>query len=322
MRKIRTYHEVDSGAGRELLDQVLAQRRRVDERLDSVASVVAVASGKGGVGKSALTANLAAALAARGRRVGALDADLNGPSLARMTGVTGSQLADGAEGVGPATGAGGVLVMSMELLQEDEDTPLRWKSSAGHVAIRQSAAEAGALREFLSDVAWGELDVLLIDAPPGTDKLHRLLELLPNIDQVLLVTTPSEMACRVVARSARLLAEAEVPTALVANMTEHVCPNCGHTTVLWESDGVDKLATQTGLPVWSRVPFDPRLASTTDAGTPWVLDEIEAPTAAALVALADRVDQRILGDREAGATRSDVASPRGPAPTAGNEEPP
>ena len=127
MRKIRTYQDVTHDTGSGLLKQVVDQQHRLADRLALVRSVVAVASGKGGVGKSAITANLAAALAARGLAVGAADADLNGPSLGRMLGVSGARLADRPTGVAPAQSPSGVRVMSMELLQEEEDAPLRWR---------------------------------------------------------------------------------------------------------------------------------------------------------------------------------------------------
>jgi ATP-binding protein involved in chromosome partitioning len=293
MRKIRTYNQVDPAAGRELLDQVLAQHKRLAERLASVGSVVAVMSGKGGVGKSALTANLAAALASAGFRVGALDADLNGPSLARMLGASRGRLVDRADGVEPARGAASVSVVSMELLQADEDAPLRWNASTGHGFVWQSAAETGALREFLSDVIWGELDFLLIDVPPGVDKVSRLLELLTP-GRTLLVSTTSEMSRRIVARSARFAREAGLPNvSLVVNMSEHVCESCGHHSPLYASDGAEALARDTGLDVWARIPFEAALAESTDHGTPWVLASPNAPASVAIRSIAERLaDER------------------------------
>jgi ATP-binding protein involved in chromosome partitioning len=245
VRKIRTYNEVDPAAGRELLDQVLAQHGRLAERMAPIGSVVAVMSGKGGVGKSAVTANLAAALAQAGYRVGALDADLNGPSLGRMLGASRGRLVDHADGVEPAPGAAGVRVVSMELFQADEDAPRRWRSGAGHGFVWQRAAETGALREFLADVRWGELDFLLVDVPPGVDNVSRLLELvIPH--RTLLVSTTSEMSRRVVARSARFAREAGLTdVSLVINMSEHVCAACGHASPFYEGDAADALARET-----------------------------------------------------------------------------
>ena len=290
MRDIRTYKDVSHDTGSELLEQVMDHQRRLDARLARVGSVVAVASGKGGVGKSAITANLAASLAARGLRVGAVDADLNGPSLGRMLGVAGARLADGADGVEPALSPCGVRVISMEMLQEEEDAPLRWKEPSMGRFIWQSAMETGALREFLGDVVWGELDVLFVDVPPGTDKISRLLDLVPNLDQMLMVTTPSEATRFVVSKSIRLAREAGVATiALVANMTEHTCPSCGHVSHLFGGDGEQRLAEESDCPLWARIPFDPRLGTATDLGTPLVLTDPDAASSRALLSLADRV---------------------------------
>lgn len=290
MRRIRTYSEVENPAGSEVLDQVVAQRERLRRRLEDVGALVPVASGKGGVGKSAVTANLAVTLARAGLRVGALDADLNGPSLARMMGVVGRRLRDEEEGAVPPAGAEGVRVVSMELLQEDEDAPLRWRDPAGDTWLWQSSLESGALREFLSDVAWGPLDVLLVDVPPGTDKISRLLSLVPRAGPVILVTTPSEMARSVVARSVRLVREADVgPIGLVANMTEWVCPDCGRRTPLHDADGAERLARETGLETWARVPFDPRLSRATDRGRPLAAVEPDGPVGRAFQELARRL---------------------------------
>lgn len=290
MRKFRTYHEVEGEEGSTLVDQVVAQRERLSQRLESIRYVVAIASGKGGVGKSAVTANLATSLADLGRRVGALDADLNGPSLARMLGAIGRPLQDGPDGVHPAVGSAGVRVVSMELLQGEADAPLRWKDPGGDAYLWRGSMETGALREFLSDVVWGSLDFLLVDVPPGTDRIARLLELVPKPDAVLLVTTPSEMARAVVARSARLLREAGVPkVGLVSNMTELVCPDCGRRTPLYHEDGERRLAAESGLDEWARIPFDPALASATDRGRIPVGAAGSSETALSFAGLAQRL---------------------------------
>ena len=294
MRKIRTYQDVTHDTGSGLLEQVVDQQRRLADRLGHVRSVVAVASGKGGVGKSAITANLAAALAARGLALGAADADLNGPSLGRMLGVSRAQLADRASGVEPAQSPSGVRIMSMEFLQEEEDAPLRWREPSMGGFIWQSTLETGVLREFLGDVEWGELDVLLVDVPPGTDKIRRLLELVPDIDQMLLVTTPSEMSRYVVSKSVRMAREAAVGTvALVANMVGHTCPECGHVSELFEGDGANRLEEETGVPIWAELPFDPRFGAATDSGTPLVITDPDAHSSRVILALADRVEENI-----------------------------
>jgi ATP-binding protein involved in chromosome partitioning len=296
MRRIRTYHDVADPGGEDIVAQVVEQAGRLAARLASVDRVVVVASGKGGVGKSAIAANLAAALARCGARVGAADADLAGPSLARMLGASGPLVVE-SDGVRPAAGAAGVLVVSMDLLLA-ADAPLRWRDPPRGIErsafLFQSTLEGGALREFLADTCWGELDFLVIDAPPGTDKLQRLMDLLPRIDALLLVTTPSEIARSVVARAARLAQDAGIArVAIVANMTRHVCTACGHASPLFDADGATRLAVATGLPLWAEVPFDGRLASLTDAGRPVVLEEGAGPAAAALNALAGRLSAEL-----------------------------
>ncbi|HUP19336.1 MAG TPA: P-loop NTPase [Gemmatimonadota bacterium] len=285
-RRIRTYREVTDPAGEDVVAQVVAQRGRVDARLARIGRVVLVASGKGGVGKSAVTANLAAALAARGLAVGALDADLHGPSLARMLGARGPLLM-GSNGVRPAAGAGGVRVMSMDLLLEADDAPVRWR---GETADR-GVLERSALRELLADTAWGELDALLVDLPPGTDRIERALELVPEPSVVLVVTTPSVAAGGVVARSLRALATAGAPVGLVANMSHFACPSCGEVEPLWSGDAVEDLARRTGTAVWAGIPFEPALAAETDAGRPPGGSSAGPPSPAgrAIDALAERV---------------------------------
>lgn len=293
MRRFRTYHEVESQGAGEVPEQVDDQLRRLADRLADVGAVWLVASGKGGVGKSAITANLAAGLASRGLRVGALDADLNGPSLARMLGADRDGLVVDRDGVRPAQGVAGVRVISTDLLLEAEDAPLRWREPESFGFVWQSTLETGALREFLADVRWGTLDVLLLDLPPGTDKLMRTFQLVAEPTGVLLVTTPSEAARSVVRRSVRLVQErSDGVMGLVANMTTHQCPSCGHAAPLFQGDGARKLAADTGAELWAEIPFDPSLARDTDAGRPPVLAPAPTPAARALHDLADRVAER------------------------------
>jgi ATP-binding protein involved in chromosome partitioning len=337
MRQIRTYRDVADPGAEDIIAQVVEQNDRLSTRLAHVRSIVVVASGKGGVGKSAVSANLAAALAAGGARVGAADADLNGPSLARMLGARGALRVD-EDGVHPVAGAAGVRVMSMDLLLAADDAPLRWGAQGTADAhgmpafLMQSTLEAGALREFLADTVWGALDFLVIDAPPGTDKLVRLLELLPRLDVLLLVTTPSEIARFVVAKSARLARDAGTATvALVANMTTHRCDACGHDSPLFEADGARRLSEATGLPVWAEIPFDARVAMLTDAGSPCVLHDDDAPAPAALRALAARLRDELarvgaaadaVQDVNDAGTQRPPGAPRDGSPSGGarNEE--
>ncbi len=296
MRKIRTYQEVSHTTESELLEQVIEQQERLADRLSQVKRLIAIASGKGGVGKSAITANLAVGLAKKGLKIGATDADLNGPSLGRMLNVSGARLRDSADGVEPAMSPDGVSVMSMELLQNEADAPLKWREPSLGGFIWQSSLETGVLREFLGDVVWGDLDALLIDVPPGTDKIKRLLELLPSLDLMLLVTTPSETTRFVVAKSIRLAQEAMIENiGLVENMESHVCASCGHASRLFGTGQDLEEDSEETLPLWGRIPFDPRLGASADQGKSLVSTEPDSVTAVALEDFVERVGKYIKG---------------------------
>lgn len=310
MRRIRTYHDVANVDAEDIVRQVTALDERLRARMAAVKRVVVVASGKGGVGKSAVAANLAALLARSGARVGAADADLAGPSLARMLGATVGPLVLENEGVRPVPGVQDVRVMSMDLLIDD-DMPLRWRGPHGAASpefLRQSLLETGALREFLADTNWGPLDWLVIDAPPGTDRLLRLLELLPRIDLLLLVTTPAEISRFIVAKAARLAMDAGVDAvALIANMTTHTCVACGHDSPLFAADGAARLATSAGVPLWAEIPFDAHFATLTDSGRPFALELPDAAPSRELRRLADRVVQ--LGTEPIGSMSPEPVTP-------------
>jgi ATP-binding protein involved in chromosome partitioning len=289
-RRFRTYAEVGEAGRSDLLHQVGEQHDRLARRLAGIAHVVVVASGKGGVGKSMVSANLAAALADAGHRVGALDADVHGPSLALMLGAARAPLRVDDDGVHPAPGAAGTRVMSMDLLLATPDAAVRWHEPAAGGFIWQSTLETGVLREFLADVAWGSLDYLVIDLPPGTDKIARLLSLVPAPAALLLVCTPSQAAGSVVARSVTHARACGIDTvALVSNMDGFTCAGCGTVTRLYQGGGAAALAQRYGVPVWGDVPFEPALAAATDAGTPYVLAQPAAGAARALRALAARI---------------------------------
>jgi ATP-binding protein involved in chromosome partitioning len=261
--KFRTYHEVTGRDASDLGGQVARQRARVRERLADVGAVIAVMSGKGGVGKSHVTAGLASALAVEGRAVGVLDADLAGPTTARMLGAAGPVVVD-ATGAHPAVGRSGIRVFSTDLLL-DEGAPLRWREPGSERFVWRGTLEAGALREFLADVAWGKLDLLLVDLPPGTDRLDDLAELVPDLAGLVAVTVPSEESRRAVARSLRTGMEAGlVLLGVVENMSGYACPGCGTTHPLFTGQAGEALAREFGVPLLARLPFSPGGAPDSD----------------------------------------------------------
>lgn len=232
----------------------------------AVRVVLGVASGKGGVGKSFLAASLASALARAGRAAGLLDADLNGPTAPFLVGLSGSSLAVTDTGVRPPVDASGLRVISSDLLLE-EGAPLRWQGSdAGSFAWRGSV-ERGVVREFLADVDWGELDVLVVDLPPGPQRAIELAELVPGRTSLLGVTIPTAASRAAVERSLRLALDLELPVlGLVENMSGHACPECGAPTAMYPGEAGAKLSRDLHLPLLARIPFDPEAAARAEAG--------------------------------------------------------
>ena len=223
-------------------------------------------SGKGGVGKSFVTAGLAAALARAGRATGVLDGDLHGPTAARMLGAVPGHLAIGEDGVSPAVSPGGVRVMSSDLLLA-EGAPLRWREPGQFRHVWRGTLESGMLREFLADVRWGALDVLLVDLPPGTDRLDALVELLPRPPGVVVVTIPSEASYRSVRRAVAAARDASLPVhGVIENMAGYRCAGCSVEGPLFHGDAGERLAREAGAPLLARIPFDPRVQAAVDAG--------------------------------------------------------
>ena len=251
----RTYHQVTGEDRSRAGVQVKAQHDRVTERLEAVRRVVAVMSGKGGVGKSYVTSWLARAAAAT-VRVGVLDADLRSPTVARLLGAKGP-LRVAESGVEPSIAADGIAVFSTDLLL-DEGQPLRWRSSVGAPFVWRGVLEAGALREFLSDVAWGSLDLLLVDLPPGGDCVTDLYQLVPSLAGILAVTIPSDEAQHSVARSLRAAQGSDTPIlGVIENMSGYRCPGCAGVQPLFAGAAGQTLADEFAVPLLARLPFRP-----------------------------------------------------------------
>jgi ATP-binding protein involved in chromosome partitioning len=270
---MKSYSDLPSDGGSGIVGQVTQQVNRTQKRLESVRHTVAIMSGKGGVGKSSITVNLASALALRGSRVGVLDADINGPSIAKMIGVRGVNVDYGADGVKPAISPLGVRVMSMDLFLKDDETPVLWEAQTQKDAFTwRGTMEVSALREFLSDTEWGTLDYLLIDLPPGTDRLPNLVDLLPTLGGTVVVTIPSGVS-QLVVRKSLTLAKKLLNTpvvGLVENMAAYVCADCGKTEELFPAGNTEEMARQFEVPLLGKIPFDPRISIAGDDGTAFV----------------------------------------------------
>ena len=224
--------------------------------LSSIKKVIAVVSGKGGVGKSTVTCSLAAAMAQRGRRVGVLDADITGPSVPTAFGV--HEHATGSEfGIYPAVSQGGVEIMSLNLLTENETDPVVWR---GPII-------AGTVKQFWTDVIWGDLDYLFVDMPPGTgDVPLTVFQSLP-VDGVIVVTSPQDLVSMIVTKAVKMAEMMNIPVlGVVENMSYITCPDCGRKISVFGESHVDEIAAKFGLSVLAKMPIDPQLAKNADQG--------------------------------------------------------
>lgn len=287
---MKTYKELPSDAGSNIIGQVTAQMNRLQRRLVSVKRTVAIMSGKGGVGKSSITANLATALTLKGNTVGVVDADINGPTLAKMMGVRNATLEYTPTGVKPAITALGTKLISMDLLLAEDDAPVLWNAHTQKDAFTwRSTMEVGALREFIADTEWGTLDYLLLDLPPGTERLPNVAELIPDLGGVVVVTIPSEVSHLVVKKSVTMAGDIlKVPIiGVVENMAFYVCQHCGEEESLFSTEeSLDSTFQQTIL---GSIPFDPRLARASDNGTSYLDEYPDAPASNAIMHVAEKI---------------------------------
>lgn len=266
---MKTYDDLTSDGGSNIMDQVVYQRGKLRQRLDKIKHKVSLMSGKGGVGKSSLTANIAACLVSQGYTVGILDADLNGPSICKLLGVSNDQkLKITQEGVYPGTGALGIKIMSMDMLLPSADSPVMWTEDKDASAVWVSTMESTALTELLRDTVWGELDFLLIDMPPGSDRIDNIRDLMPELEGVVEITIPSSVSQHIVSKSITKNTAMGVPIiGLVENMATYVCPHCNQEGTLFEGDDVEQLSQRKGIPFLGRVPFDIRISQPTEANS-------------------------------------------------------
>ena len=248
-------------------------------RMGRIKHKVLVLSGKGGVGKSTVAVTLAAALAARGRKVGLLDVDIHGPSIPQLLGVHAS-VADLAPPGGdrsllkPVSAGPNLSVMSIGFLLENRDAAVIWRGPLKYNMIKQ----------FLKDVAWGDLDYLVIDSPPGTgDEPLSVVQLLENATGAVIVTTPQELAISDVRKCVTFCRQLALPVlGVVENMSGFVCPACGQRADIFKSGGGQTMAVEMNVPFLGRIPIEPRLVDAGDSGTPYLERFADTETARAL----------------------------------------
>jgi ATP-binding protein involved in chromosome partitioning len=271
-----------ASAGRQTLDE---QQKLLRTRMNKVKHKITVISGKGGVGKSVVTVNLAMTFAKNGRpgQVGILDADIHGPCVPKMLGIKGQTLQSGPPGIFPAIGPLGIKVVSMDFLLPNQESPVIWRGPLKMTAIRQ----------FLSDIIWGELDFLFIDLPPGTgDEPLSVMQLLPEMDGVVIVTIPSEVSQDVVKKAVTFARMLNIPViGLIENMSGFVCPNCGVQTNIFDIGGGEKISKELAVPFLGRIPIDPKICEDSDKGMPFVVEHTNSPAATAFMKIVKKIEK-------------------------------
>jgi len=270
-------------------------------QMEHIGRKVLVLSGKGGVGKSTVAANLAISLAQAGNKVGLLDVDMHGPSIPKILGLEGQRLeADAGGGIAPIRLDENLWVVSVGLLLDNNSDAVIWRGPLKYNVIRQ----------FLKDVAWGELDFLVIDSPPGTgDEPLSVAQMIGSDACAVVVTTPQDVAIADVRRSVSFCRKLNLPVAgIVENMSGLICPHCGKEVDLFKIGGGERLASEMGVPFLGRIPLDPQIVTSGDSGSPFVQSFANSPASKAFASAMEPIlknmeeqkntRDKIQGDKE------------------------
>jgi len=278
-------------------EQQKEQKRRIRATMNKVKHKIAVISGKGGVGKSTVTVNMAAAYVMHGLegKVGILDADITGPCIPKILGLKGEHLQGGPAGISPALSSYGIKATSMAFLLPSDETPVIWR---GPLKIK-------AIQQFISDVVWGELEFLFIDLPPGTgDEALSIMQLLPDMNGVVIITIPSEVSQEVVKKAVTFSQKLNIPIiGIIENMSGFVCPECGTEYPIFGSGGGKKIAEDLKVPFLGKIPIDPQICIDSDKGTPFVLEHPESRSTKAFIKIVDKVEKFLVNNKKSKAEK-------------------
>ncbi len=264
-----------------LTEESIQEETKIQDTLKGIKHVIIVMSGKGGVGKSTVSSNLALSLSMKGYKTGVMDIDITGPNIPKMFGVEDQGLMVENEKLIPVDVPPSLKLMSMAFLLQSKDTPVMWRGPVKMSAIKQ----------FIEDVNWGELDYLVIDMPPGTgDEALSIVQLIPKADGMVIVTTPQDVALLDSRKSLVFGAEAHIPIiGIIENMSGFVCPHCGEITDIFKSGGGEATAKEMNVQFLGRVPIEPGVVDCGDRGIPIVLDRPDSASAKAFKDIAEKI---------------------------------
>ena len=264
------------------------KERLLRESLQKIKHKYLVLSGKGGVGKTTIAVNLALGLSLRGYEVGLLDVDIHGPNVAKMLGVEGQPLKEQDGKMAPVYVTSRLKVISMSSLLPDQDTPVIWRGPL----------KMGAIRQFLAEVQWGNLDFLIVDSPPGTgDEPLSVAQLISGIDGAIIVTTPQDVALLDSRKCVNFVKRLKIPvTGIVENMSGFSCPHCGREIDIFKIGGGEKAAGEMGIPFLGRIPLEPKMVESGDSGKPYLLEGEESQAVKSLESIVEAILTPVSGD--------------------------
>jgi len=258
--------------------------QKLKKTMGHIKHKIAIISGKGGVGKSTVSANLAMAFSLHGYKhhVGILDVDIHGPCIPKLLGVKGKKCPISPLGALPVTGPEGIKIVSMDFLVKNQETPVIWRGPLKMQVIRQ----------FLSDFMWGDLDFLFIDAPPGTgDEPLSVMQRIPDMDGTIIVTIPSEVSEDVVKKAVSFSRQMGIPViGIVENMSGFTCPKCGEKINILGAGGGKRISKDLNVPFLGQIPIDPEICEEADKGIPFVIGHVDSPATEAFKEIVKKVE--------------------------------
>lgn len=265
---------------------MMEQEIRLMKNMNNIKYKIAVMSGKGGVGKSTVAVNLATTFQKKGFKTGILDVDIHGPNVPKMLGLEGEQLSVDKNELIPVVTENGMKVLSMAFLLDSLDSPIIWRGPQ----------KSGAIKQFMSDVRWGNLDVLIIDNPPGTgDEPLTVLQSLPDIDAVVMVTTPNSVSQEDVLKCVKMVKMLKVENiGLVENMAYFVCPDCGKKIHIFGEDNMEKFAEFMEIEYLGDIPLTQEISKSADNDTPITIKDEETVVNKGFSKIVDKIDNLFL----------------------------
>jgi ATP-binding protein involved in chromosome partitioning len=265
------------------------KKSNITENLQKIKHKIVVLSGKGGVGKSTVSANLAIGLSEKGYNVGLLDCDLHGPSIPKILGIEDKRPETTEAGINPVSVHSKLKVMSMAFLLQDKDTPIIWRGPL----------KMGAIKQFLGEVNWGDLEYLIVDLPPGTgDEPLSIAQLMPDTTETIIVTTPQDVALLSVRKSINFVKKMNIHiVGIIENMSGFICPQCKKSIDIFKTGGGLKASKDFSIPFLGKIPLDPQIVESGDSGKTLMITNEDSTTTKAFMNVIENIE-RLVNKKE------------------------